>query len=61
MTDIAQAGAAAIADNPITRSSEDLLQRGDVADALAENLRYVDAWKGYVVGLVGPWDRVRRR
>ena len=30
---------AGVADNPITRSSEDLLQRDDVAGAVAENLR----------------------
>jgi hypothetical protein len=55
MTDISQAGTAGVTDNPITRASEDLLQRGDVAAALAENLRYVDAWKGHVVGVLGPW------
>jgi predicted KAP-like P-loop ATPase len=55
MTDVAQAGTAAVTDNPITRASDDLLQRGDVAAALAGNLRYVDAWKGHVVGILGPW------
>jgi predicted KAP-like P-loop ATPase len=55
MTDVAQAGTAGVTDNPITRATDDLLQRGDVAAALAENLRYVDAWKGHVVGVLGPW------
>ena len=41
--------------------SGDLLQRGDVADALAENLRYFDASKGYVVCIWDLGDPGRRR
>jgi hypothetical protein len=55
MREISQARTAGVTDNPITRASEDFLQRGGVAAALAENLRYVDAWKGHVVGILGPW------
>ncbi|MEV4544730.1 KAP family P-loop NTPase fold protein [Micromonospora echinaurantiaca] len=44
-----------VTDNPITEASQDLLDRRDVAAALADNLRYVDASMGYVVGVLGPW------
>jgi hypothetical protein len=56
MTDASQAPTVGVADNPITHSAEDLLQRGDAATALAESLRYVDASQGYVVSILGPWD-----
>ena len=39
MTDIAQAGTAGVTDNPVTRASDDSLQHGDVAAALAVDLR----------------------
>jgi hypothetical protein len=55
MTDISQAGTAGGTDKPIVRASEDLLQRGDVAAAIAENLRCVDAWRGHVVGNLERW------
>jgi len=44
-----------VADNPIESSSEDLLRRGGVARALAQNIRSVDASKGYVMAVLGPW------
>lgn len=44
-----------VTDNPIEGAAQDLLERGGVAGALADTIRYVDASKGYVVGVLGPW------
>lgn len=43
------------ADNPIETASEDLLRRGKVAKSVADSLRVVDASRGYVFGVLGPW------
>jgi len=43
------------ADQPIEHASEDLLHRGKVARSIADNLRVVDARRGYVFGVLGPW------
>lgn len=42
-------------DNPITKPSEDVLNRQGVAGALANSVRSADASAGYVLGVLGPW------
>ncbi|MCS5494619.1 KAP family NTPase [Curtobacterium flaccumfaciens] len=42
-------------DAPITSSDEDNLGRAPVAQEFAETLRELDASKGLVVGVLGPW------
>jgi energy-coupling factor transporter ATP-binding protein EcfA2 len=44
-----------ISDNPIEGVADDLLSRESVAESIADNIRSVDASKGYVVGVLGPW------
>ena len=46
---------AASGDNPIEQPADDLLGRGSVAAAIAEEVRCVDASKGCVVAIMGPW------
>jgi len=43
------------ADNPIEHATDDLLGRDKVAQSIADNLRLVDASRGYVYGILGPW------
>ncbi|WAX58005.1 KAP family NTPase [Jatrophihabitans cynanchi] len=43
------------ADNPIESASDDLLRRGKVAKSVSDSLRVVDASRGYVFGVLGPW------
>jgi predicted KAP-like P-loop ATPase len=43
------------ADNPIRVKEEDRLGRGRVAEALAREIRSLDASEGCVVGVLGPW------
>ncbi len=42
-------------DNPIENVSEDLIGRQSAALAIAEEIRTVDASKGCVIGIMGPW------
>jgi hypothetical protein len=42
-------------DNPIEQPSDDLLGRGSVAAVIAQEIRSVDASKGYVIAVMGPW------
>src|SRR6266849_2754227 len=42
-------------DNPIEQPADDLLGRRSVAAVIAEEIRNVDASKGCVVAVMGPW------
>src|ERR1700761_7340068 len=42
-------------DNPIDDVSEDLIGRQSAAVVIAEEIRTVDASKGCVIGILGPW------
>jgi energy-coupling factor transporter ATP-binding protein EcfA2 len=44
-----------LGDNPIQRIDEDRLERRAGAISVAADIRELDATRGYVVGIIGPW------
>lgn len=44
-----------ISENPIEGAADDLLGRDGVAGSIADNIRFVDASRGYVFGVLGSW------
>jgi len=42
-------------DEPIKKSSQDVLDRGKIAKVIATEIRDLDASQGAVVGILGPW------
>jgi predicted KAP-like P-loop ATPase len=46
---------ATLGDNPIEQRAEDLLGRMSIAAVIAEEMRSVDASRGFVAAVMGPW------